>query len=82
MSLKRLIINFGEVEFKYTQIVSIDILIIHSNKRPVALIALPFIFNVLVTETLPKVKLESNNAKNYSSSIWEVISSHYYTKFI
>ena len=89
MSLKRLIIVFGEAEFKYTQpkciikqIGSSDILIIHCNKRLVGLIVKPFIFSFLVKVKLGQVGVVLENVKNHSSSLFEIIYSHYYTQII
>ena len=88
MSLKHLIIVFGEAEFKYTQqkcikqIDSIDIIIIHCNKRLVGLIVQPFIFSFLAKVRLGQVGVGSENIKNQSSSLFEVLSSHYYTQII
>ena len=89
MSLKRLIIVFGEAEFKYTQqkciikqIGSSDILILHCNKRLVGLIVQPFIFSFLVKVKLDQVGVGLENVKTHSSSLFEVIYSHYYTQII
>ena len=90
MSLKRLIIVFfGEAVFKYTQqeciikqIGSSDIIIIHCNKRLVGLIVKPFIFSFLIKVKLGQVGVGLEHVKTHSSSLFEVISSHYYTQII
>ena len=75
MSLKRLIIVFGEAQFNYTpqkciikQIGSSDILIIHCNKRLVGLIVQPFIFSFLVKVQLGQVGVGLENVKTHSSA--------------
>ena len=46
-----------------------------TNKRPVGLIAPPYILGFLAAENLPKVS--SNIAQNHSSGLLEVTSGHY-----
>ena len=64
------------------QIGSSDILIIHCNKRLVGLIVLPFIFRFLVKVKLGQVGVGSENVETHSSSLFELIYSHYYTQII